>query len=328
MITLWRNSPPQTALFSSVNKGTTLKQEYIFPSGRQGLTAGLKYLGLGRSNRVALPEWSSACVINAVGKVATPVPMAEVVKYGIKVDAVLLYEQWGWPILAECKKAIAERFKDAIIILDRIDSADIDNDNRIKFYPQNNQIDLISLSKLLGLKGGGLVKINGEYVEFKGNIIDEKICGYLWRKMADDDVEDKLLHMHKNDVGGLQKDLREWLEANSLMDAIEQEGLRRRENLSCVIGSLLSRSWPDWIGVSFERGVCPGIVPLFRGESREELTSKKAAVAGRFGIETEVYHFDWAGSPLRPEYGFCLAFPIHGEVAEMELLVKKLVKLQ
>ncbi len=163
-IGLWRNKAP-VCFIEEDSKIYPIDR--IFPSGRQALTFALTQMSLSRPKRVALPEWSSHCLISAVGEIATPIPMNDVVKYNINVDAVLLYEQWGWPISRKLKSQLLKTFKNTIIILDRVDSADIDNENRIQFYPEVDQIDIISLSKLLGLTGGGLAKLNGNYLSFK-----------------------------------------------------------------------------------------------------------------------------------------------------------------
>ena len=94
MIQLWRDKPVVAPI---VVEEESFPFEFVFPSGRQALTQCLKHAGLSRNDRVAIPEWSSHCVIGAVGKVATPIPINEVLQNGIKVSTVLLYDQWGWP---------------------------------------------------------------------------------------------------------------------------------------------------------------------------------------------------------------------------------------
>lgn len=317
MIKLWPDKAPCVPRQSPQAEMPT---DIIFPSGRQALTEALRQCGLSRANRIALPEWSSLCVIQAVGKIVTPIPMAEVVKYNIPVDAVLLYEQWGWPMPYELGSRIVERFKDDIIILDRVDSADIENRNRVKFYPQNKQIDIISLSKILGVKGGGLAKINGGFLEFKSESLGERLSEHLWRDVSDSAIEEKLLHLHKNDIESLHKDLKDWLDNNDLSKAIKEEASKRRENLRYVLDSSLSSGWPEWMFDAFEKGASPGIVPLFRNVDTEELKAKQKSIEERHEIETTIYHFNWSGNPLESDYGTCLAFPIHGLVSGMEII--------
>ena len=106
MIPLWRNKP---VVASSFAKEKIFPLENVFPSGRQALSYTLQHAGLSRNDRVAVPEWSSHCVISAIGKVATPIPFHEVVQHRIGVSAVLLYDQWGWPTTSlELIKDISE----------------------------------------------------------------------------------------------------------------------------------------------------------------------------------------------------------------------------
>src|SRR5881394_303531 len=100
-IPLWRNVPPEGCPTAAMRLGAN----FVFPSGRQALAFAVRRVGLDRRDRIALPEWSSHCVISAVSWHATPVPMREVLEFGIPVQAVLVYEQWGWPF---CRGAFSE----------------------------------------------------------------------------------------------------------------------------------------------------------------------------------------------------------------------------
>lgn len=318
---LWRHRPPVCHL--QENRANSLF-EFVFPSGRQALSTALQKAGLGRSNRIALPEWSSHCVISAAGKVATPIPMNEVIRYNIKVDAILLYEQWGWPLLPTIKSQLLESSKNTIIILDRVDSSDIDNENRINFYPETKQIDIISLSKLIGLAGGGLAKINGKYLPFEYDSKDERLSDHLWRGKNINFFSDKLLHLHKENTQLLHPDLVQWLCKNDLLSALNEEYCKRRENLSLLINSSLSCNWSDWMFSAFEQGAGPGIVPLFKDASDNDLKSRKLYIKIKHHIETEIYHFNWSGNPLYPEYKKCLAFPTHGLIEDIGLIISDL----
>src|SRR3989338_9511020 len=93
-VPLWRSQPPKGKPESSTGSGS-FSPSSLFPSGRQALSFSLKQLGMSRPKQVAVPEWSSQCVIAAVGAYATPIGMKQVLANGIKPDAILLYEQWG-----------------------------------------------------------------------------------------------------------------------------------------------------------------------------------------------------------------------------------------
>src|ERR1700733_6262368 len=92
-VELWRTTPPAHPVGGECS---AFAAKHVFPSGRQALSQALLMAGLNRPKRVACPEWSSQCVLSAVSRHATPIPMAEVVRHDLPVDAILLYEQWGW----------------------------------------------------------------------------------------------------------------------------------------------------------------------------------------------------------------------------------------
>lgn len=308
-ISLWRNIPPTCPL--KTNK-ITYPLDRIFPSGRQAISHALNEIGLSRSNRIAIPEWSSHCVISAVGKITTPLPFTEALTYNINVDGILLYEQWGWPIQLKSITEFLKKFNNAIIILDRVDSSDIDNENRIKFYPETVQVDIISLSKILGLTGGGLAKLNGNYLSFRSDLNDDKITNYIWNNEVSPAFFPKLLYIQMSDINSLHPRLIQWLSNNDLSEALQTECLERRINLSLLINSSLSSNWPDWMLKAFKNGAGPGIAPLFKNAREEFLTKAQKFLLKTYGIETSIYHFNWSGNPLIPKYEKVLAFPIHG----------------
>lgn len=308
-IGLWRNVPP---ICSLKKEDEIYPIEQIFPSGRQALKYALSQVGLSRSNRIALPEWSSHCVISSVGELATPIPMNEVIKFNINVKAVLIYEQWGWPIPRSIRTELLEKFKDTIIILDRVDSADLDNENRIKFYPEVDQIDIISLSKILGLIGGGLAKLNGDYLSFTPNIEDQKLSKIFWNKQIFYPYFSKLLNIHKNEIESLHPELNQWLLNNDLIKALQIENLKRRKNLSMILESDLNSNWPEWMFNAFKDGAGPGVIPLFRNHTLKVHTKIQHFLLKSFSLETSIYHFNYSGNPLNSSYEFVLAFPIHG----------------
>ncbi len=308
-IGLWRNKAPNKPLKKGIK---SYPVERIFPSGRQALSYSIEKMDLGRTNRVAIPEWSSHCVISSVGRYASPIPMNEVVNFKINVDAVLLYEQWGWPIRSQLKSKLLEKFKDTTIILDRVDSADLHNENRIKFYPETNQIDIISLSKLLGLPGGGLLQINGKYLTFNASIVDEEISKSIWSSEIIENFYPKFLKIHMNDFETLHPELNKWLLINDLSKAIEEENTIRRENLIKIIDSELSSIWPEWMIKAYKDGAAPGIVPILKNQPKNTLLEVCKYFMKTFGVETSIYHFNFSGDPIEPKYEIILAFPIHG----------------
>jgi hypothetical protein len=243
----WRKTPVSLA-------GTGPYRGRVFPSGRQALTEAVRRLGLGRADRVALPEWSSHCVISAVGLVATPVPMRE----AKDPAAVLIYDQWGWPRV---------RWPNARIIHDCVDTASL------AFSDADAQV--WSLSKVLGLSGGGLLRVGQELVEFDPLQSD--------RALLD-----------------LPPDLRKAF-VRCLPEEIERAS-------SCDLDAALAAERVSRSANAAVFGVegSPGIYPL------EDLTAQARLLEQ--GIAAPIYHFDFARDPERPDYRKCVAVPLHGEV--------------
>lgn len=316
-IGLWRKFPPVCP------KKAEKKTDLIFPSARQALSIALKLYGLGRENRIAVPEWSSHCVISAIGRICMPIPLREVIDHDIKVDGVLLYEQWGWPIIENAKAEITERFKGSLIILDRVDSADIDNKKRIKFYPENDEFEVSSLSKILGLPGGGLLMVNGKQKKFKTNSSDF----FISKELVKIKNNKKILNLYKNEIEFLHPDLRFWLEGNDLFGAVKQENMDRENNLRAILMDKSSQGWGEWMRRAIENGSRPGIVPLLVGSPISKMNKAKEILRKKFDTESEIYHFNWSGNPMKPDYRECLAFPVNGSVENMTTILKKINKI-
>lgn len=304
-IGLWRGLP---VIFPG-KTDDKIKQN-VFPSARQSLTYSLSLLELKRGDYVALPDWSSHCVISAVGAIATPIPLKEVLRYNIETKAILIYEQWGWMFPSEIKDNLSNIFSDSLIVYDRVDSADIDNESRTKFYPTNTQIDLVSLSKILGLSGGGFARINGEYVKRRDDDSDRLFASYLDKIPTK--FYNKVSAIYKNEIRFLSPHINSWLNHNNLLEALKSEQAARKRNLNLIINSSLSRNWPKWMFQVADLGSLPGIVPLFFDD--EKLEQIKNLILQKNNIETQLLHFNRSGNPFKTEYVKCIALPIHGLV--------------
>ncbi|MFC1631086.1 hypothetical protein ACFL2I_00865 [Candidatus Omnitrophota bacterium] len=318
---LWRNKPLNQPLKPEQRP---LPLKYVFPSGRSALSLALAEAGLSRANRVGFPEWSSHCLISAMGRYVTPVPFKEVVENRIKVDGVLIYEQWGWPFPAATWASLLKNYNDKIIIVDKVDSADFYL-RRNSVYRFKSLIEITSLSKMLGLSGGGLAINGAKYLTFK-----PKLKSGLTKMLA---AENKA-NILKNDFGyrehfqnseqALEPNVRNWIMHNDLLAAMEQERELRRDNLRILSQGPAKSAWPQWMYQALDRGAGPGIAPLFRGEKEGNLRRVAARLAGDFKIQTALYHFNWSGNPLKPVYEKCLAFPVHGMVKGLKSVLRSL----
>jgi putative PLP-dependent aminotransferase (TIGR04422 family) len=115
----------------------------LFSSARAGLTAILQSQNISRPDHVWFPEYSSHCVIEAIGQVGTPTP---VVSKNLK--ASIVYHQWG--MVHSAKWGEMPR----ILIEDSVDSALIPNRSP---FACGGLFTLWSLPKVLATIGGGVV---------------------------------------------------------------------------------------------------------------------------------------------------------------------------
>jgi len=318
MIRLWRDKPVSIPIKSG---DVPVPIKHIFPSGRQALSHSLQIAGLGRNDKVAIPEWSSHCVISAVGKVANPIPMIEVAKYNITVDAILIYEQWGWPIPETVMNKLGKIFEDKILIHDIVDSAHFKFDG---YYNKlfNNVYSIISLSKILGLPGGGIALANGHQLEYKSDIEFEEYLKEINKLHYSTLTLQRIINNYKkSEISALSNDLKSWFKNNNLLSSIEYELEQRQKNVVFLLESSFTTTWPAWMKNAIKNGAGPGIAPLFRGKSDLVLMNNQKKLKKELGIESSIYHFNWSGDPLLPNYEKCLAIPVHGLVYNINKIV-------
>jgi len=330
LIHLWRNKP-----VSAPNGiGSKFPQKNIFPSGRQAITFCLRHAGLGRKDLVAIPAWSSHCVISSVGKIVTPIPIQEVVSHNLDVEAVLIYDQWGWPVFDNSFEDLKERFKGKILIHDQVDSTNIpwsSDDSMIdeKYNSFESVYQVFSLSKTLGLSGGGMACWNGKWLE-------SSIDNDHWQLMVSlndaqniHEINNNLLsNFMKFDIVALPAKVNQWLKNNDVSKAYQQEMERRGQNISVIVNAGLAKNWPVWIMKAVKDNNVPGIAPLLKGVSVENLNSVQKKLFSNFKLETKIYHFDWNGNQFMPDYVKCLALPVHGMVNNMNAIVKTLLEIK
>ncbi len=321
-IDLWRDVPP-ASLLSGNESG--FPEAYIFPSGRQALSRALLQLGLSRSKRVACPEWSSHCLLSAVARHATPVPMREVVQKKLTVDAILLYDQWGWSAPKTSWERLSEMFPSTLLIWDRVDSADFFC--RTDLPLPSIAAEVSSLSKVLGLSGGGLLRCGKRYIEYQSDPLSQLTQQILrsGNELLDTFEYKEYLKNHKQ---VLHPDLLRWVRHNSLSTVLQDEGAIRRRNLCKLMESGCAQGWEPWMKVSVEEGsTAANIAPLFRAKNLQEMGRAIKHLREQHGLTATNYHFNWSGDPLFPKYEMCLALPVHGLVTNFEDIVADLAPI-
>jgi putative PLP-dependent aminotransferase (TIGR04422 family) len=114
----------------------------LFSSGRAGLAALVAAMGLARADAVLLPRYSSHCVIDAVGRNATPQAAG-----AEGASAALLYHQWGFPHALNLPAPIR-------VIEDSADTLHVPG---AALCSLGGEFEIISLPKILGCLSGGVV---------------------------------------------------------------------------------------------------------------------------------------------------------------------------
>ena len=284
-----------------------LPRSALHPSGRQALTATLVSLGLGRPDLVAIPAWSSACVIGAVGRAATPVPLALASGDAGRIDAVLVYEQWGWRRPDVAFAGIRRTFPRTAIIRDRVDTADLGL--AAKGTPEPDiDASVWSLSKVLGVYAGGYARVRGGWLPGSADESHRRLAEAL-RDASTPAATD----MAKTSVAILPAADESALRSADIVAACAAERARRLANLAAVRGSGLDVDWPAWMDAAAAAGG-PGLCPLMPGASPSVLEAARKALASAADIDAPVYRFDVAADQPIPDYRPCLALPLHGEM--------------
>jgi hypothetical protein len=291
--------------------------ELLFPSGRQALSAILTSAGLGRADRVAIPEWSSACVIGAVSLVATPVSMPDAKSSTQPPSAIVIYDQWGWARRPAAIGALLRKWPNALIVYDTVDTADLDlAKNRLSSSAaQSCSAQVWSLSKVLGLSGGGLARMGSTFLRFSPDESHRRLGDILSADNVPSPIAEDIC---KSFVHYLPRTLAATIAATDLSAAVSTERALRLANLDAVLGSGMADQWPSWMSEAGRLG--PGLCPLLRSVDATKLADIRTRLSAEFNIDLPVYHFDFAGDPLEAAYEPCLALPLHGEVTPHILL--------
>lgn len=308
-VTLWKCLPDlhkrkQDGLISSKN---------VFPSARQAISHCLGLAGVGRINRIAVPEWSSACVISSVASKAMPIPITEVLEHALNIDGILLYYQWGWPLGSQYLQKILDKFPDAIIVLDKVDVPSmVEQNQNICQQSGNVVIEIWSLSKILGLPCGGIAKINRIFVDRS----EALSCDEIMQTLNNNIELEESKNIIKSQMKGIPEVMHHYISEYDIELEIDIEAAKRRSNMAEIKKTGLCDDWPLWMCDVLDGGAAPGIAPLYIGESKDRLQRIRDKLDTDFNIETSIYHFNTNGDPLSPEYKPCLAFPVHSQMSK------------
>ena len=121
LVKLWRNTPVTAIKGNDVD----ISRDVIISSARQGLTKAIAILGLKRSDYVGMPDYVGHCIIDFIGRKATPVPIKFLPQK--HTSAVLLYDQWGWQKTSIARLELKKKYQN-------ISKLTTDVDDYIEFY--------------------------------------------------------------------------------------------------------------------------------------------------------------------------------------------------
>lgn len=305
--TFWRQSvaDPMAPVACGTLCQVALEEQHVFPSGRQAVTEIVGRIAGGRAARVAIPEWSSHCVISAVGRIATPIPLREVLAGDHAVDAVLVYDQYGWPKSHEALSVLSERLK-ASVIHDCVDNP-IGAAARL---PEGVSHRVWSFSKTLGFANGGAAIDRNGYLEWSGppDAVDSEREAAMAHSLEPIERE-----FAKSWLGYRDRMLLAAVRQRRLSQFIDREVRARQALLEIFLESPLAAGLPEWMAVA--DGAAPNAVPVLEDAvSDEEPALWIQGLQETFGLESRAYHFDFSDDPLHPVYRPALVLPIHGEI--------------
>lgn len=306
-IPLWRNAPISALPVGQTDACTGAIP--VLPSGRQALIRVLQQFGLGRADLVAIPEWSSHCLISAVGRVATPVPMQVAISLTSRVAAVIAYEQWGWSRPVEALVELQRTFPNSAIILDRVDSPML-NAPEMEW----EGCEIWSLSKTLGFQGGGIARRNGK--EWIAEGVLESHAGPVVDFTVASAGNSVLLDFEKFHAVRAPMVVKALCDSGGLMESFRLEAELRRAR-----SRLVKRLAAPVVSERLRLDTCdaaPGIFPALAGSDRDHRERARTLATGQ-NIETAIYHYASAPSFVQPDYVPCLAIPVHGGIPEARL---------
>ena len=250
-----------------------LKQRYqlgepvIVSSARAGIVLTLTAQNLSRPDYVEIFPFASHCVIEAVGRVATPIPS----KLSNQDCVSLIYHQWGY---IQQRENLNTRF-----IEDAVDSFCLSG---AELFPLKGMYEIWSLPKLIGSLGGGVVWCRDEEAarEIK-DLRDTRNNNTQLRWVL------KLLSCYWSQFDSF------WFSAESAGGPIPRwavgDILYRLENWEKIYLDRLERIeivkslLPDWLELPENR--LPSVIPVVATKAQSELLIDKGFYSGLRSFE-------------------------------------------
>jgi hypothetical protein len=317
---LWPQAAPPA---SSSTSGPTIPLEFVFPSARQAIAQTLADAGLQSESRVGYPPFLSPHVPRAISRTATAVCVAALTDQQFAcLDALLVHEQWGWPLPDAVLTHLFERFANRLLVVDRVDSADF-------FYRpmvRPRVVEIVSLAKTLGLLGGGLARRASTFKCFDSATMTAKTRVALDR-LQSGGPEEPYREFFKNSAQAMHPAVARWVVANSPFAALEDERTQRQHHVRLVENSALADGWPQWMHDAVAAGAGPGMTPVLRGRGPDVWNTAMRVLAQNAGVASTVGMFNWTGDPLEPDFEPCLLVPVHRDMQHLVEVMRALASL-
>jgi hypothetical protein len=291
----------------------------VFPSGRAAIAQSLAALDLPPNAPIAISSRSSECLTRVVQRFGTPLDIREA---DSAVLGAVVYEQWGWPLPDDALDELAARFKGRFLLLDRVDSADFFLPARARELAPGS-VEVLSLSKLLGLEGGGVARASGRLVRFEP-LPDSEVMRRLRGRPLSDLARDGYRELFKQGRQAVHPAALAWLQRNCLERAAEDERAARSRHLRAVLDTRLAEGWPAWMLDAVTGGAGPVWAAVLRGQDAARRWSAMCALDQHYGVVSASRLFNWSGNPLRPQYEMCLGVPVHGGITDFGEIVAAL----
>lgn len=313
-IKLWRSN----TIYSSSNHRSlpaTIPATAIWTSARQCLTEAVIRLGMSRTDYIGIPDYSSHCVIDFIGRIATPVPLRFLPSDS--ANAVLIYDQWGWEKSLSARSEIKVAFPKAKIIWDRVDSLPKLYDSAVHKGESEAEVQVFSLKKTLTATGGGLLWIRGEGWIEPTECHDEDLVlalQQIMRQYDDNQILDKKVNKFICDECDLHLDLQKWIRHSNIDNLSTHEHLARIDRMKTIVELMQLSKLPMWMHNQIEGSdmPAPGIWPLVASADHDALIHE---VSEKFNLELRSYHFNFNDSYINPIWKKVLGLPLHSEVS-------------
>jgi hypothetical protein len=291
----------------------------VFPSGRAAIAQSLEAVDLPPNAVVAVPGRSSECLRRVVRRFGTLVDTGELEPSTL---AAVVYEQWGWPLAGDAWPAIEMRFKGRLLLVDRVDSADFFTQGHARDLPPGS-VEVLSLSKLLGIDGGGLARANGCLVGFEP-LPESDVTRRLRNRPLAALSRAGYRELFKESRQAVHPAVSAWLGRNCLETAAEHERAARQHHLETLLETGLAADWPAWMVHAVRGGAGPVWAPVLRGRDARRRWNAMSTLAQGYGVVSASRLFNWSGNPFRPEYEMSLALPVHGGMTDFGEIIAAL----